>query len=192
MPLQSLIKRNAIMTNPQSPADKTALEQMRSVLNGTKPFTVIERRKSEFTFKWIEDNKARIERLYSVEVMFHMNKSEGEEMLVSRDHTSISNYLNILKGDSHPTRTSKQKAFGALFGYSESDVDFWVNDSEGWKGCECTCSKCGGPITKEERASLDFTKWWSEQSGDLKEAIDSEGYVAGITSLTDNDYSIAR
>ena len=134
---------------------RAALEQMKGVLDNVKPFTVIEKRKSEFTFNFIEEHKAQLESQYGVEIMFYMNFSEGPEMLISRSHTAIANYLHILRGDSHPTRESKQKAFGALFGYSDEDIAFWVNDSEGWKGCECECSKCGGPITKEERNDME-------------------------------------
>ncbi len=99
------------------------------VLAGDKPLAVIEKRKDPDQYRRVYLDP-KLDRLA---VIFRIG-ADGAEVVVAQSSILIGEYLEALHsldGD------AKTRTLGRLFGYSEADIQVFIDDPP-----ECDCSKC--------------------------------------------------
>ena len=129
------------------------LEQLEATLNGKQNFCIIEERKAPLLYRLLVESPSLLEGPDSTEWIAQYNKSdEGNEVVVHPvGGDELQKYLNLMEYRDVMTRERFQTEMGRILGYSDEDIEWWIN--EGWPECQCECSKCGGPIEEEEPES---------------------------------------
>ena len=104
------------------------------VLNGSKRFAVIEKRKdlaSYFAAGSIRRKDVTVQ---------YVDGPEGPEVILTTNRKLVAEYESLLRdGVSRLGIKEYHRAVGRLFGYSENEINAFI-DSE----IDCNCSKCNG------------------------------------------------
>lgn len=140
--------------------DEPQHAELRAALGGTKPLAIIERRKAPLTYKWFDEYGGVT--VGSENVDWHWRDGpEGWEFLVG-DPKFIAAFLELeARRSLYSSRFAFQCDMGRLLGYPISeDQDVAERGARAWwlSIGGCGCSKCGGPITAEERIELSAYK----------------------------------
>ena len=104
------------------------------VLNGSKRFAVIEKRKDAASYYAAGSIRRR-----DVTVQYREGP-EGPEVILTTSRKDIAEYESLLRdGVSRLGIKAYHRAIGALFGYSKVDIEAFIESD-----IDCNCSKCNG------------------------------------------------
>ena len=112
------------------------------VLNGTKLLAVIEKAKQPEVYEhimqmWRENRYPQLN-MHLLLIRPWVNPDLGKEVIVTR-HDNIHLIYSYLDAVKLPEGPKKHWVMGWLFGYSEADIQAFIDNPP-----DCNCSKCKG------------------------------------------------
>jgi hypothetical protein len=103
------------------------------ILTGAKSFAVIEKGKDPDQYH----NAGAIDQP-GITVAYR-DSSEGPEVIISRTRAAVAEYDQLIIAGVQKLGASYHRAMGQLFGYSDADINAYINSA-----IDCNCAKCNG------------------------------------------------